>query len=221
MEQSNRVRMLAYLVIALAALIAASNALWYLSYRNLSAEYNNERLALENVTARLIYAGKLLNVSIKTIQAYRNLTALLNTTLTAVEAGKIAAVTNVSLELDVESIKLMALATNAISEANQTTDPVAREYLVMVVLNATNATMEGLKALAFLGSYMGANTTYFQYIASAEKSVQEVASLAFQLRSPSTTVSADSVTSNLTAFVSNVLAAERILASLAHPLSTS
>ncbi len=214
-------RLFAILIVALAAVLAVSNVLWYMSYSRLSSKYGQVTGALENVTAKLIYAERLLNVSLQTIKAYKNLTALLNATITAMDAERVAAATNVSLELDVESIKLMALVAGTLSEANQTTDPIAREYLVMIALNATNATMEDLKALAFLGSYMKANSTYFQYINSAENAVQSIAQLAWELRSPSVTVPASSVTSNLTDFVSNVLAAERVLVSLARPQSTS
>lgn len=221
MGDAERSKLLAVMIVALAAILVISNALWYITYASLSSKYRQTAGALRNVTGELIYVEKLLNTSIQALQDYKNLTALLNITITAMNAEKVAAVTNVSLELDVESIKLMALVAGAISEANQTSDPIAREYLVMLALNATNATMEGLKALAFLGSYMKANSTYFQYIASAEGSVLNIAQIAWELKSPSATVPASSVTSDITNFVSSVLAAERILASLARPQSTS
>ncbi|MGC9071970.1 MAG: hypothetical protein ACP5HK_04665 [Acidilobus sp.] len=228
MSEARGTRASAYLVIALAALVVVSNAIWYIAYNGLSgkyarlnASYGYQQSLLKNVTARLYAASKLLNVSVKTIQAYKNLTAALNVTLMAMEAGKLAAVTNVSLQLDVESIKLMTLATSLVAEANQTTDPLVRQYLVTAALNATNATEEGIKALAFLGSYMGANSTYFEYLGNANVAVEDIASLAYELKTPSTTVPTSAVTSDLTQFVSNVLSAERALVSLGHSQSTS
>jgi len=228
MAEGSRGRLLAILVIALAALVVASNAYWYVEYVHLRSSYVEERQALANTTrvlanttARLAYEVKLLNASVKIINAYKNLTALMNVTLMALEAGKLAAVTNVSLQVSSSAIRLAGLATSLIAEANETTDPLARKYMTSGAVNATTAALDDLKALAFLGHYMNANSTYFQYLEAAQASLNDMTNLASQLSNTSATVPASRLASDFTQVVSNVLSAERLLLYLVRSQSTS
>jgi len=228
MAEGSRGRLLAILVIALAALVVASNAYWYVEYVHLRSSYIEERQALANTTrvlanttARLAYEAKLLNASVKIINAYKNLTALMNVTLMALEAGKLAAVTNVSLQVSSSAIRLAGLATSLIAEANETTDPLARKYMTSGAVNATTAALDDLKTLAFLGHYMNANSTYFQYLEAAQASLNDMTNLASQLSNASATVPASRLASDFTQVVSNVLSAERLLLYLVRSQSTS
>jgi len=228
MAEGSRGRLLAILVIVLAALVVASNAYWYVEYVHLRSSYIEERQALANTTrvlanttARLAYEAKLLNASVKIINAYKNLTALMNVTLKALEAGRLAAVTNVSLEVSSSTIRLAGLATSLIAEANETTDPLARKYMTSGAVNATTAALDDLKTLAFLGHYMNANSTYFQYLEAAQASLNDMSNLASQLNNASATVPASRLASDFTQVVSNVLSAERLLLYLVRSQSTS
>ncbi|MCI4460080.1 MAG: hypothetical protein JHC13_04185 [Acidilobus sp.] len=228
MAEGSRGRLLAILVIALAALVVASNAYWYVEYVRLRSSYIEEQQALANTTrvlanttARLAYEAKLLNASVKIINAYKNLTALMNVTLMALEAGKLAAVTNVSLQVSSSAIRLTGLATSLIAEANETTDPLARKYMISGAVNATTVALDDLKTLAFLGHYMNANSTYFQYLEAAQASLNDMSKLASQLNNLSATVPASRLASDFTQVVSNVLSAEKLLLYLVRSQSTS
>jgi hypothetical protein len=221
MGKRSREGLLVILVVALAALMVASNAFWYVEYVNLRGLYSKEQRALTNTTARLAYEAELLNASVRIINAYKNLTALMNVTLKALEAGRLAAVTNVSLEVSSSTIRLAGLATSLIAEANETTDPLARKYMASGAVNATTAALEDVKTLAFLGHYMNANSTYFQYLEAAQASLNDMTNLASQLSNASATVPASRLASDFTQVVSNVLSAERLLLYLVRSQSTS